>query len=74
MTVTASQALPVVDVAQSLALIEKGQQLAWHFPDTEDMDRARRILAGALSPEFAEVEFCDVLARIVEDERAALIS
>lgn len=33
-------------VENNLALIEKGQQLAGHFPDAEALDRARRILDG----------------------------
>ncbi|MEU3307163.1 helix-turn-helix domain-containing protein [Nocardiopsis sp. NPDC006832] len=33
-------------VEQTLALIEKGQQLAGHFPSDQAMDRARRVLEG----------------------------
>ncbi|MFT4157718.1 MAG: hypothetical protein QM630_07320 [Microbacterium sp.] len=66
----ATKTVPVVDVEQSLALIEKGQQLAGHFPDAEDMDRARRILTGELSPEAAEVELQESLARLSERARS----
>ena len=59
----ATKTVPVVDVEQSLALIEKGQQLAGHFPDAEDMDRARRVLTGELSPEDARAEMHAALAR-----------
>ncbi|MBW3068119.1 MULTISPECIES: hypothetical protein [Actinomyces] len=62
--------VPIVDVEQSLALIEKGQQLAGHFPDAEDMGRARRILTGELSPEAARAEVRDALARLSANECA----
>jgi hypothetical protein len=39
-----------------MALVEKGQQLAGHFPDAEALGRARRILEGTLSPEDARAE------------------
>lgn len=45
-----------VDVEQEMALVEKGQQLAGHFPDAEALRRARRILEGTLSPEDARAE------------------
>ncbi|MBF4595634.1 antitoxin VbhA family protein [Curtobacterium flaccumfaciens] len=45
-----------VDVEQEMALVEKGQQLAGHFPDAEALARARRILEGTLSPEDARAE------------------
>jgi hypothetical protein len=45
-----------VDVDQEMALVEKGQQLAGHFPNTEALGRARRILEGTLSPEDARAE------------------
>lgn len=45
-----------IDVEQEMALIEKGQQLAGHFPDAEALGRARRILEGTLSPEDARAE------------------
>jgi hypothetical protein len=46
----------VVDVEQEMALVEKGQQLAGHFPSAEALGRARRILEGTLSPEDARAE------------------
>lgn len=46
----------VIDVEQEMALVEKGQQLAGHFPDAEALGRARRILEGTLSPEDARAE------------------
>ena len=45
-----------IDVEQEMALVEKGQQLAGHFPNAEALDRARRILEGTLSPEDARAE------------------
>lgn len=66
----ATKTVPAVDVEQSLALIEKGQQLAGHFPDAEDMDRARRILTGELSPEDARAEVRASLARLSERARS----
>jgi hypothetical protein len=41
-----------------MAEIEKGQQLAGHFPSDEALGRARKILTGELTPEeaYAEVE------------------
>lgn len=41
------------EIEQSMALIEKAQQLAGHFPDAEALDRARQILEGTTSPEDA---------------------
>ena len=45
-----------IDVEQEMALVEKGQQLAGHFPNAEALSRARRILEGTLSPEDARAE------------------
>jgi hypothetical protein len=74
MTVTATHAVAedgrVIDVEQSLAAIEKGQQLAGHFPSAEDMEAARKILTGEITPEEAEADLQAALARIVEAERA----
>ena len=42
-----------VDVNQTMAMIEKSQQLAGHFPDAEALGRARRILDGELTAEQA---------------------
>jgi hypothetical protein len=35
-----------IDVDQSMAMIEKGQQLAGHFPDDEALGRSRQTLDG----------------------------
>ncbi|MCE0459726.1 MULTISPECIES: hypothetical protein [Curtobacterium] len=53
---TDHDAARTVDVEQEMALVEKGQQLAGHFPDAEALGRARRILEGTLSPEDARAE------------------
>jgi hypothetical protein len=45
-----------VDVEQEMAMIEKGQQLAGHFPDTEALGRARRILEGTMTGDEAMAE------------------
>lgn len=47
---------PDVDVDGELAMIEKAQQLAGHFPDAEALDRARRILDGQTTPTEAYAE------------------
>ena len=60
---------PDIDVERAMAVIEKGQQLAGHFPSAETMDRARRVLTGELSPEDARVEMNEALARIVAQSR-----
>ena len=58
-----------IDVEQAMAVIEKGQQLAGHFPSAEALDSARRVLTGELSPEGAELELDAALSRIVDEER-----
>jgi hypothetical protein len=74
---TTKKALPTppgtryFDVEQALAVIEKGQQLAGHYPSAEALDSARRILTGELSAEDAELELNAALARIVAEERDA---
>jgi hypothetical protein len=58
----AAQPTPIVtDVAEALAEVEKSQRLAGHFPDSEDLDLARRILAGELSAEESRAE---ILAKL----------
>lgn len=42
-----------LEVDQTMAMIEKSQQLAGHFPDAEALGRARRILNGELTAEQA---------------------
>lgn len=47
---------PLVDadeIQMAMAEIEKGQQLAGHFPDAEALERAERVLTGAMSAEDA---------------------
>lgn len=45
-----------IDVENVMAEIEKGQQLAGHFPDAEALGRARRVLTGDTSIEDAREE------------------
>ena len=45
-----------LDVDQEIAMIEKGQQLAGHFPDAEALGRARPVLEGTLSEANAYAE------------------
>jgi hypothetical protein len=47
-------ALPEIDLL--MAEIEKGQQLASHFPDAEALSRARRVLTGETTPDEARAE------------------
>lgn len=56
-TKTASQAW----TAQQLAAIEAGQRMAGEEPDTEDMEAARRVLAGEAT---AEEVIADGLAQL----------
>jgi hypothetical protein len=58
-------------VEQSMAAIEKGQQLAGHYPSADALDSARRILTGELSPEDGELELNAALAQLVERARSA---
>ena len=44
------------ELENTMAEIEKGQQLAGHFPDAEALDRARRVLTGDVSAEDAREE------------------
>lgn len=62
---------PHIDIEQALAVIEKGQQLAGHYPSVETMARARQVLTGELTPEAARVEMNKALARIVAEEHDA---
>lgn len=43
-------------VDEIMAEIEKGQQLAGHFPSSEALERGRRVLVGELSIEDARRE------------------
>ncbi|NQX26042.1 antitoxin VbhA family protein [Microbacteriaceae bacterium VKM Ac-2854] len=40
-------------VAEIMAEIEKGQQLAGHFPSAEALERGRRVLVGEITAEDA---------------------
>ena len=51
------------EAAARLVEIDKGQQLAGHFPSAEALDRARRILIGEITPDEARVE---ILAKYAE--------
>lgn len=58
---TAQTRVALVGVAPSetdqvMAEIEKGQQLAGHFPDAEALGRARRVLTGETTPDHARAE------------------
>jgi len=46
------------DIAARMAEIEKGQQLACHFPPEEALGRARRILSGGITADesYAELD------------------
>lgn len=46
----------VADVELAMAEVEKGQQLAGHFPDAEAIGRAWRVLTGDISAEGARAE------------------
>lgn len=63
------QPLTPTQIRRALALIEKGQQLGGHQPDTESLDRARRILTRDLSPEDARIELDAALQALVDRER-----
>ena len=52
----------VLDVAEAMAQIEKGQQLAGHFPDADALGRARRVLTGEITADEAYAEL-DALYR-----------
>lgn len=42
-----------VDVDQTMAMIEKSQRLAGHFPDAEALGRARRVIDGEITADQA---------------------
>lgn len=48
-----------------LVAIEKGQNLGFHYPSTEDLAWARRILTGEMTPEEARAE---IFAKYRESE------
>lgn len=43
-------------VDRMMAEVEKGQQLAGHFPDAEALDRARRVYTGETSADAVRAE------------------
>jgi hypothetical protein len=51
------------EAAARLVGIDKGQQLAGHFPSDEALERARRILVGEMTPDEARAE---ILAKYAE--------
>lgn len=58
------------EVRRSLAAIQKGHELGGHELSEEDLDRARRILAGELTPETARTELDAAIQALVDTERA----
>lgn len=42
-----------IDIENAMAEVDKGQQLAGHFPDAEALERGRRVLVGEISEEDA---------------------
>jgi hypothetical protein len=48
--------LPDAEKDRIVAMTVKSQQLAGHFPDVEDVDRVRRILAGQITTDQARAE------------------
>jgi hypothetical protein len=45
-----------LDIDREVAVIDKGQQLAGHFPSADALGRARRVLEGTLSQADAYAE------------------
>lgn len=56
MTQTRSTLATSGDVKESMALIEKGQQLAGHHPSAEALERAHRVLTSQTTVEQARAE------------------
>ncbi len=52
-----------VDIEGTLAMIEKSQQLAGHFPDEGALDLARRILEGEITEAEAYAELDEKFAQ-----------
>lgn len=50
--------MPAERVDRIMVEIEKGQQVAGHFPSVKALERARRVLEGATTVEqaFAEID------------------
>jgi hypothetical protein len=53
---TGSALIGVIPLKQLMAEVEKGQQLAGHFPDAEALGRARRVYTGEASLAEARAE------------------
>lgn len=64
--------MTAAQVERAFAAIEKGHQLEGQQLSARVLDRARRILAGELSPDDAEVEMRDAFRKVIADEQEAL--
>jgi hypothetical protein len=53
---TTSTAAEGVELERQMALVEKSQQLAGHFPDADALGRARRVLTGDTTAAAAYAE------------------
>ncbi len=47
---------PTVDVEQGMAIVEKAQRLAGHFPNAEALGRAWNVLEGTMTADEARAE------------------
>ncbi|MCK2032207.1 antitoxin VbhA family protein [Microbacterium sp. KSW4-4] len=65
-----AEPLELPEVRRALAAIEKGHELEGQELSDEELDRARRILAGELTPEAARWEMNAALQAVVDAERA----
>lgn len=68
-TTTGRRTFAGAELEDALAHIEKGQQLAGHFPDAEALDLARRILEGVVTPEEGRAEMHAALNRRAQEAR-----
>lgn len=50
----------VVDVEQAMAEVEKGQQLAGHFPNAAALERGRQVFRGDMTEDEA---YCELDAK-----------
>ena len=57
------QALSPDEADARLVEIDKGQQMAGHFPDADALGRARRLLIGEITPDEA---YAEIDAKIYE--------
>jgi hypothetical protein len=51
------------EVERQMALVEKSQQLAGHFPDADALSRARRVLTGETTSAEAYAELDEKFPR-----------